>query len=95
MEQTYFKYNLKSNSKIDDYFVGKSNIYAFNTLIKNKLNNNNFLLVGPSKSGKTHLSSIWQKKYNADFLQRYFPQCYQQQKHFHLKKFLKKTQLKI
>tara|TARA_X000000368_G_scaffold410369_1_gene393729 strand:- start:268 stop:900 length:633 start_codon:yes stop_codon:yes gene_type:complete len=65
MEQSYFKYNLKSHSNIDDFFVGKSNINAFNMLIKNKLNNNNFLLIGPSKSGKTHLSSIWKKKYSA------------------------------
>ena len=65
MEQSYFKYNLKSHSNIDDFFVGKSNINAFNMLIKNKLNNNNFLLIGPSKSGKTHLSSIWKNKYSA------------------------------
>tara|TARA_Y100001970_G_scaffold10087_1_gene11932 strand:- start:3106 stop:3738 length:633 start_codon:yes stop_codon:yes gene_type:complete len=65
MEQTFFNYNLKPNINIENYFVGESNIYAFKTLIKNHLINNNYFLVGPSKSGKTHLSYIWKKKYNA------------------------------
>ena len=64
MEQSFFNYNLRPNFSINDYFVGKSNIEAYNLLINNK-NMNNLFLVGPSKSGKTHLAFIWQKKFNA------------------------------
>ena len=64
MEQSFFNYNLRPNFSINDYFVGKSNIEAYNLLINNK-NINNLFLVGPSKSGKTHLAFIWQKKFNA------------------------------
>ena len=61
MEQSFFNYNLRPNFSISDYFVGKSNIEAYNLLI-NTQNINNLFLVGPSKSGKTHLAFIWQKK---------------------------------
>ena len=64
MEQSFFNYNLRPNFSISDYFVGKSNIEAYNLLI-NTQNINNLFLVGPSKSGKTHLAFIWQKKFNA------------------------------
>lgn len=64
MEQTFFKYNLKSHLTIDDYFVSNSNRFSYNTLIKDQ-NNNNFFLYGPTKSGKTHLGSIWKKKFDA------------------------------
>ena len=64
MEQSFFNYNLRPNFSINDYFVGKSNIEAYNLLVNNK-NINNLFLVGPSKSGKTHLAFIWQKKFNA------------------------------
>ena len=64
MEQSFFNYNLRPNFSISDYFVGKSNIEAYNLLIYTQ-NINNLFLVGPSKSGKTHLAFIWQKKFNA------------------------------
>ena len=64
MEQSFFNYNLRPNFSISDYFVGRSNIEAYNLLI-NTQNINNLFLVGPSKSGKTHLAFIWQKKFNA------------------------------
>ena len=64
MEQSFFNYNLRPNFSINDYFVGKSNIEAYNLLINNK-NIDHLFLVGPSKSGKTHLAFIWQKKFNA------------------------------
>ena len=63
MEQSFFNYNLRPNFSINNYFVGKSNIEAYNLLINNK-NINNLFLVGPPKSGKSHLSFIWQKKFN-------------------------------
>jgi chromosomal replication initiation ATPase DnaA len=65
MEQTYFNYNLKPNLNIDDFYVGNSNIFAFNALIRNKIDNNKLLLIGPNKSGKTHLSLIWKNKFDA------------------------------
>ena len=64
MEQSFFNYNLRPNFSISDYFVGTSNIEAYNLLI-NTQNINNLFLIGPSKSGKTHLAFIWQKKFNA------------------------------
>ena len=64
MEQSFFNYDLRPNFSINDYFVGTSNNEAYNLLINTK-NINNLFLIGPSKSGKTHLSFIWQKKFNA------------------------------
>ncbi len=63
MEQSFFNYQLKPNFSENDFFVGNSNIEAYNLLIKTK-KINNLLLIGPPKSGKTHLSFIWQKKFN-------------------------------
>tara|TARA_B110000116_G_C16790691_1_gene563575 strand:+ start:556 stop:1212 length:657 start_codon:yes stop_codon:yes gene_type:complete len=65
MEQTYFNYNLNPNLSINDFFIGNSNIDAFNILIKEKVKNNQLLLIGPKKSGKTHLSIIWKEKFGA------------------------------
>ena len=62
MEQSFFNYNLRPNFSLNDFFVGSANIEAYNLLINKQINN--VLLVGPPKSGKTHLSFIWQKKYN-------------------------------
>ena len=64
MEQSFFNYDLSPNFSINDYFVGISNIEAYKLLI-NSENINNLFLLGPPKSGKTHLAFIWQKKFNA------------------------------
>ena len=64
MEQSFFNYNLRPNFSLNDFFVGSANIEAYNLLINNK-EINNILLLGPPKSGKTHLSFIWQKKFNS------------------------------
>ena len=63
MEQSFFNYNLRPNFSLNDFFVGSANIEAYNLLINTK-KINNLLLIGPPKSGKTHLSFIWQKKFN-------------------------------
>ena len=63
MEQSFFNYNLRPNFSLNDFFVGTANIEAYNLLINTKKINNIFL-VGPPKSGKSHLSFIWQKKFN-------------------------------
>ena len=59
-------FNYKFNDKHDNelnFFVNKTNFYAFNALINNdtKLS----FLYGPKKSGKSYLSKIWLKKNNA------------------------------
>ena len=72
MEQSYFNYNLKPGLSIDDFFVSTSNKKAYNFILNNKIDNKKILLIGPNKSGKTHLGKIWQKnnkftKFPADF----------------------------
>ena len=62
MEQYFFNYDLKPNLTLDDFFIGNSNINAFDILINKDIENNNLFLLGPNKSGKTHLSQIWKKK---------------------------------
>ena len=66
MEQSYFNYNLRPNLSNDNFFVGNSNLNAFNCIIKNNKENNKIFLVGPNKSGKTHLGLIWRQKFNAN-----------------------------
>ena len=65
MEQSYFNYNLKPGLAIDDFFVSTSNQKAFNFILNKKIDNKKILLIGPNKSGKTHLGKIWQKNNNA------------------------------
>ena len=65
MKQFFFNYPLYPNFSIDDFFVGNANLEAFNILIKDNSINDKIILIGPQKSGKTHLSIIWQEKYNA------------------------------
>ena len=64
MEQSYFKYKISPSFELENYFIGNANKDAFDILIKNS-NHNNFLLYGPKKSGKTHLSTLWKNKLNA------------------------------
>ena len=65
MEQSYFNYNLKPGLAIDDFFVSTSNKKAYSFILNNKIDNKKILLIGPNKSGKTHLGKIWQKNNNA------------------------------
>ena len=65
MKQSFFNYQLYPNFSINDFFVGNANLEAFNILIKDNSINEKTILIGPQKSGKTHLSIIWQEKYNA------------------------------
>ena len=65
MEQSYFNYNLKPGLAIDDFFVSTSNKKAYNFILNKKIDNKKILLIGPNKSGKTHLGKIWQKNNNA------------------------------
>tara|TARA_B100000886_G_scaffold337564_1_gene298515 strand:- start:89 stop:718 length:630 start_codon:yes stop_codon:yes gene_type:complete len=63
-QQKSFHYTFKNNENETNFFVNKTNFYAFNALINN--NNNKFsYLYGPRKCGKTYLANIWLKKNNA------------------------------
>ena len=65
MEQSYFNYNLKPGLAIDDFFVSNSNRKAYNFIFNKNIDNEKILLIGPNKSGKTHLGKIWQKNNEA------------------------------
>jgi chromosomal replication initiation ATPase DnaA len=65
MEQSYFNYNLKPGLATDDFFVSTSNKKAYSFILNKKIDNKKILLIGPNKSGKTHLGKIWQKNNNA------------------------------
>lgn len=65
MKQSFFNYNFTQNFDLENYFVGNANIDAFNILIKEGSKNNQFLLIGPNKSGKTHLGLIWKNKFES------------------------------
>ena len=80
MKQTFFNYNFKPNLEVDNYFVGNSNNNAFNTLIKFKNFHKKFFLIGPHKSGKTHLSMIWKAKYQAIQYKDNFDQLIEEKK---------------
>ena len=63
MKQKSLKYQFYNDINEFNFFVNKTNFYAFNTLIKN--NPKFSFLYGPKKSGKSFLSQIWLKKNNA------------------------------
>ena len=61
MEQEVFNFNFKKNYKSEDFFVSKSNEFAYKLLL-NKISLEKFIfLKGPNKSGKTHLGLLWKK----------------------------------
>ena len=63
-KQKIFSYQFQNNLNEYNFFVNKTNFYAFNGLINNNNNNQSFLY-GPIKSGKSFLSQIWLKKNKA------------------------------
>ena len=59
-------FNYKFNDKHDNelnFFVNKTNFYAFNAIINNDIKCS--FLYGPKKSGKSYLAKIWLKNNNA------------------------------
>tara|TARA_B100000989_G_C19359414_1_gene392587 strand:+ start:84 stop:704 length:621 start_codon:yes stop_codon:yes gene_type:complete len=62
-KQKSFNYYFKTEINELNYFVNKTNFYAFNGLINNETQFS--FLYGPNKSGKTFLSHIWLNKNNA------------------------------
>ena len=63
IKQSSFNYQFNDNLNEFNFFVNKTNFYAFNILINNK--NQSSFLYGPNKCGKSFLSQIWLKKNDA------------------------------
>ena len=89
MEQSYFNYNLKPGLAIDDFFVSTSNKEAYNFILNKKIDNKKILLIGPNKSGKTHLGKIWQKNNNAVSYENNFEIILNYKKNIFIDDFLK------
>jgi len=63
IKQNSFNYTFNDDQFEINFFVNKTNFYAFNVLVNN--NSNFSYLYGPNKSGKSHLAQIWLKKNHA------------------------------
>ena len=89
MKQSYFNYNLKPGLAIDDFFVSTSNKKAYSFILNKKIDNKKILLIGPNKSGKTHLGKIWQKNNNAVSYENNFEIILNYKKNIFIDDFLK------
>ena len=66
LNQLLLKFDLKQNYTSDDYYVSKSNFYAYNLINKWPNWEKNILNIhGDKFSGKTHLTNIFLKKFKA------------------------------
>ena len=64
LNQLLLDFDFKQNFRDDDFYVGKSNYYAFELINKWPKWEKNFLNISGEKySGKTHLTSIFLKKF--------------------------------
>ena len=64
IKQKSFNYKFNDNNDNElNFFVNKTNFYAFNALINN--NTKLSFLYGPKNSGKSYLAKIWLKNNNA------------------------------
>ncbi len=64
IKQKSFNYKFNDNNYNElNFFVNKTNFYAFNALINNDTKFS--FLYGPKKSGKSYLAKIWLKNNNA------------------------------
>ena len=61
--QKSFNYKFSDDTSEYNFFVNKTNSYAFKCLISN--NSKFSFLYGPKKSGKSYLSQLWLNKNNA------------------------------
>ena len=65
LNQLLLDFDYEQNFKDDDFYVGKSNFYAFEMINKWPKWEKNFLNINGEKfSGKTHLTNIFLKKFN-------------------------------
>jgi chromosomal replication initiation ATPase DnaA len=66
LNQLLLQFDLKQNYKSEDFYVNKSNFFAFNIIEKwPKWEKNILNVYGEKHCGKTHLSNIFKKKYKA------------------------------
>ena len=66
LNQLLLKFDLKQNYKNEDYYVNKSNFFAFSLIEKwPKWEKNILNIYGERHCGKTHLSNIFKKKHKA------------------------------
>ena len=66
LNQLLLKFDLRQNYKNEDFYVNKSNFFAFDLISKwPKWEKNILNIHGEKYCGKTHLSNIFKKKYNA------------------------------
>ena len=63
-EQIFFDFKINSLLDINSFFVNRTNEKAF-SLITNGNFFENIILVGPRKSGKSHLANIWRNNKKA------------------------------
>jgi len=62
LNQLLLKFDLKQNYQHEDFYVSKSNFYAFNLINKwPKWEKNILNIYGEKHCGKTHLSNIFKK----------------------------------
>jgi len=65
LNQLLLDFDYEQNFRDDDFYVGKSNFYAFEIINKWPKWEKNFLNISGEKfSGKTHLTNIFLKKFN-------------------------------
>jgi len=57
-QQKFFKFETKNDLDLSSFFVNDTNNQAFSLVNKENLTENIFL-IGPKKSGKSHLANIW------------------------------------
>ena len=69
--QTFFNFKITPKLDINNFFVNHTNNHAFN-LITNKNFLENIILIGPNKSGKSHLANIWKEMNEALFFENNF-----------------------
>lgn len=68
MKQKYFEYNIPSVLNLENFYVTQSNINAYKYAISKDDTIKQTILIGPKKSGKTHLGLIWKKNNDAILL---------------------------
>jgi chromosomal replication initiation ATPase DnaA len=62
--QKTFNYQFSSMKDYQNYFVNQTNQKAYDLTMLDELNQN-IMLFGPKKSGKSHLASLWKNKNKA------------------------------
>ena len=66
LNQLLLKFDLRQNYKDEDFYVNESNFFAFDLIYKwPKWEKNILNIHGEKYCGKTHLSNIFKKKFNA------------------------------